>query len=95
MLPAVDVKLIVGVDMVLKLALVMPPFDVSDTDVVPVIAPASANEPALEVRLTACALIVPAAALVRSPAVVPTVKVVPAPDAPDTLVATALLIFTS
>ena len=82
MLPAVDVRFKVGVVIVPKLALVMPPFDVSDTDVVAVIAPASASELVLAVRLTICALIVPAAELVKLPPLFATVKLVPAPDAP-------------
>ena len=94
-LPAVDVKFSVGVVIVAKFAFVMPAFDVSPTDVVPVIVPLSARAPALEARLTVCALIVPAAALVKLPAVVPTVKLVPAPDAPEMFVATALLMFTN
>ena len=94
-LPAVDVTFNVGVVIVPKLALVMPAFDVSPTDVVPVIVPVSASEPALDVRLTVCALIVPAAALVRLPAVVPTVKLVPAPEAPEMFIAAALVMLTS
>jgi hypothetical protein len=94
-LPAVDVTFNVGVVIVPKLALVIPAFDVSPTDVVPVIAPLSVREPALDVRLTVCALIVPAAALVRLPAVVPTVKLVAAPEAPEMFVAAALVMFTN
>jgi hypothetical protein len=94
-LPAVDVTFNVGVVIVPKLALAMPAFDVSPTEVVPVIVPLSARAPALDVRLTVCAFIVPTAALVRLPAVVPTVKLVPAPDAPEMFVAAALVMLTS
>ena len=94
-LPAVDVTFKVGVVIVAKLAFVMPAFDVSPTDVVPVMVPLSAREPALDVRLTVCALTVPAAELVKLPAVVPNVKLVPAPDAAEIFAVAALVIFTS
>lgn len=94
-LPAVDVTFNVGVVIVPKLAFVIPAFDDSATDVVPVIVPLSASAPALDARLTVCALMVPAAELVRLPAVVPTVKLVAAPDAPDILVAAPLVMFTN
>ena len=95
MLPAVDVTFRSGVVIVPKLAFVIPELEVSPTEVVPVIAPPRVREPALEVRLTVCALIVPAAELVRLPAVVPTVKLEPAPEAPEIFVAAALVMLTS
>ena len=95
MLPAVDVTFNIGVVIVPKLAFVILPLDASPTDVVPVTAPLSVSDPALDVRLTVCAFIVPAAELVRLPAVVPTVKLVPAPDAPEIFVAAALVMLTS
>ena len=95
MLPAVDVTFRSGVVITPKLVFVIPALDVSPTEVVPVIAPLRVSAPALEVRLTVCAFIVPAAELVRLPAVVPIVKLVPAPDAPEIFVAAALVMLTS
>lgn len=76
-------------------ASLIPALAVSPTDVVPVIAPPTVSAPALDVRLTVCALIVPAPELVRLPAVVPTVKLVAAPEAPEMFVAPALVMLTS
>ena len=95
MLPAVDARLRVGVVIVPKLAFVMPALAVSDTEVLPVTAPLRLSDPALDVRLTDCALIVPAALLVKLPAVVTSAKLVPAPDAAEMFVATPLVMLTS
>ena len=94
-LPAVEVRLRVGVVIVPEPVFVILALAVNETEVVPLTAPLREIAPALEVRLTVCALITPAAELVRSPAVVPTVKVVAAPEAPDILVAAPLVMLTS
>ena len=47
------------------------------------------------VRKTSAAVMTPAAPVVKLPLVVPTVKLVAAPDAPEIFVATPLLMFTN
>ena len=93
--PDVDVRLRAGVVISPDPALVMLPLAVSETEVVPLTAPLSEMAPALEVRPTVCALMVPAAELVRLPAVATTVKLVAAAEAPEIFVATPPLMFTS
>lgn len=54
-----------------------------------------ANEPAEAVKNTSAALMVPVPELLKLPPLVATVKLVPAPDAPEMLVAVELLMFTN
>ena len=94
-LPAVDVTFSVGVVIVPRPALVMLALAVISTEVVPLMLPLMARAPALDVRLTTCAFTVPAAELVRLPAVVPTVKLVAALEAPEIFVAAPLVMLTN
>ena len=93
MLPVVAVRFSVGVVIVAKLPLLML-VACKEIEVVPVTDPLRLRLPA-EVNCTTSALMVPAALLVRLPAVVFAVKFVPALDAPEMFIAAALVRFTS
>jgi hypothetical protein len=97
MLPAVEFKFNVGVLTVPKLPsvpLVMFAFEVSDTEELPVTAPARVKEPPVAVSSAVAALIVPALELVRLLDAV-RLKSVPAEEGPETLTLPLSLILTN